>query len=120
MIIAAVVDSKDFIRPIIEGGRIRIYDTDTKEYTDYDNPANHLTEGRRGAALRFVKEKGATAFVSPPQTFCELSYNKAREDVVFFIPLEESVLFSEFQRLIDKEEFTLETELDLQNIVPSN
>lgn len=119
MIIAAVVNDNEEILPIIDGTVVRLYNTSSKEYQDYENPALHLTEGRRGATLKFAEEKGATAFVAPPQTFCELSYAKARKDEIQFYHLDKEITFKAFQQLFENNELQIKNELPDQDIVPS-
>lgn len=119
MIIAAVLDKDENILPIVEGTVLRVYNTNTKEYVDYENPALHLEEGRRGATLNFSEEKGATAFVTPPQTFCELSYAKAKKDEIQFFQLEQKISFKDFQQLLDNNKLQIKNELPVQDIAPS-
>lgn len=119
MLIAAVINEENIIVPIVEGSTLRIYDTEKKAYEDYDNPANHLKEGRRGAALRFAEEKGAFAFASPPQTFCELSYDKAKKDGIQFYQLEESVAYEKFIQKIEANELGSQTDLPEDEVAPS-
>ncbi len=119
MIIAAVIDKAQKILPIVDGTILRLYNTDTKEYIDYENPALHLKEGRRGATLSFAEEKGATAFVTPPQTFCELSYAKAKKDEIQFFHLEQEITFKEFQALLDNNKLQIKNELPEEDIAPS-
>lgn len=119
MIIAAVIDKGENILPIVEGTILRIYNTNTNEHVDYENPALHLKEGRRGATLNFAEDKGATAFVTPPQTFCELSYAKAKKDEIQFFHLEQETTFREFQWLLDNNILQIKNELPEQDIAPS-
>jgi|SRR5690625_439057 len=119
MIIAAVINSEMDILPIVEGSILRLYNTETKEYIDYENPALHLKEGRRGATLSFAEEKGATAFVTPPQTFCQLSYAKAKKDGIQFYHLEQQITFKEFKELIDYNKLQIRNELPEEDIAPS-
>ena len=120
MIIAAVIDENENILPIVDGTIIRLYNTDTKQYRDYENPALHLEEGRRGAALKFAQEKGAVAFVAPPQTFCELSYAKARKDEIQFYHIDKQIRFREFQELVENNDLQIKTELPDKDIAPSS
>src|SRR5690625_5958693 len=111
MIIAAVVDEAEHILPIVDGTILRLYNINTKEYIDYENPALHLKEGRRGATLNFAEEKGATGFVTPPQTFCELSYAKAKKDKIQFYHLEQKITFKEFQHQLDNNKLQIKNKL---------
>lgn len=119
MLIAAVLNEEENILPIVDGTTLRIYDTNTKIHVDYENPALRLEEGRRGATLNFAEEKGATAFVAPPQTFCELSYTKAKEDEIQFYHLEQEITFKEFQHRLDNNKLRIKNELPEEDIAPS-
>lgn len=119
MLIAAVLNEEENILPIVDGTILRIYNTNTKEHIDYENPALHLEEGRRGATLNFAEEKGVTAFVAPPQTFCELSYTKAKKDEIQFFHLEQQISFKEFQQRLDNNKLRIKNELPNEDIAPS-
>lgn len=119
MIIAAVLDLNEKILPIVEGSILRLYDTESKRFMDYENPALHVKEGRRGAALQFAEENGAIAFVTPPQTFCVLSYDKARKDKIQFYPIDKQLEFQEFQRLIENGQLQMTNILPDKDIAPS-
>lgn len=119
MIIAAVLDERKFIVPIVEGKVLRIYNSKTKQVVDYENPAVHLKEGRRGAALKFAEKQGVEAFVAPPQTFCELSYEKARNDGIQFFQLSNSISFDQFEDRIKSNLLLHQSELPENEIAPS-
>ena len=119
MIIATVLNEKKIIVPIIEGKIIRVYDSEKKTYEDFENPAIHLKEGRRGAALRFTKKKGAVAFGAPPQTFCDLSYEKAKSEGILFYQLEEGTSFEKFQEIVKSNRLKAQKELPTNEIAPS-
>lgn len=119
MLIAAIIDEKETILPITEGTTLRIYNTENKEVEDYTNPALALTEGRRGATLRFAEEKGATVFVAPPNTFCELSYKSAQADKVTFINIEPNTTFHSFEQALLKNEVVIQTTLPNEEILSS-
>lgn len=119
MIIAAVIDEQEIIVPIVEGEKIRLYDTETKLYQEFSNPAAQLKEGRRGASLRFAEQRGAVAFAAPPQTFCELSYEKAVEDQVKFFHLAAPLPFSQFKEQIDQKTIAVQEILPENEIAPS-
>lgn len=120
MLVAAIIDEKEIILPIVEGTILRIYDTKTLQKKDYPNPALGLTEGRRGATLRFAEEKGTTIFVVPPNTFCELSYKAAQEDHVNFINIPAKTSFQSFEQSFLNEEIIAQTFLPDKEIVPSH
>lgn len=110
---AVVLNEQGIITPIVEGKIVRIVNGETHE--DFDNPALQLTEGRRGAVLRFVLEKGVKVFVAPPNTFCELSYAAAKGKDVQFIAIESGVSFEQFVESTK----TIQAELPAEEIVPS-
>lgn len=120
MILAVVVDEKEQILPIVEGTILRIYDTESHQKQDFSNPAQHVTEGRRGATLRFAEEKGATVFVAPPNTFCELSYQAARKNNVNFLNILKNTNFKSFEESLVNKEIALQTFLPDEDIVPSH
>ena len=119
MHVAAVIDHEGVIVPIVEGVKLRIYNTETGSFEEFENPALGLTEGRRGATLRFAIGKGAVAFASPPQTFCELSYEKAVEENIRFFHLEPGVSFDRFKEQLAGRLVTAEENLPLEEIAPS-
>ncbi|MEC1718048.1 hypothetical protein [Schinkia azotoformans] len=119
MIIAVVIDKDEKIVPIVEGEKIRIYDTETNKYQEFPNPALALEEGRRGATLKFAEQKGATAFAAPPQTFCELSYEKAIEDQIKFFQLPLGLFFSQFKEQVDQKRIDSKGVLPRNEIAPS-
>jgi len=120
MILAAVIDNEKNIVPIVEGVEIRVYDTETAEYTDFPNPALELEEGRRGATLKFAQGKGATVFIAPPETLCELSYDKARKEQFKFYHLDFNWPFEQFEQKLKEGEIQLQETLPTSEIVPSN
>lgn len=120
MLIAAIINQNETILPIVEGTILRIYDTETQQKQDYPNPALGLTEGRRGATLRIAEEKGATVFVAPPNTFCELSYKAAQEGNVKFFNITSDTSFQSFEQSFLKEEIIAQTFLPDNEIVPSH
>ncbi|MFC5464102.1 hypothetical protein [Lederbergia graminis] len=119
MIIALVLNADETVVPIVEGTVLRIYDAVKKQIQDYENPAQFLQEGRRGATLSFAEDKGATVFVAPPQTFCELSYEKAVKDGIHFISLERSLSFPELLRLLESGQLNIGDKLSGDEIAPS-
>lgn len=119
MILAAVIDKDKNIVPIVEGVEIRIYNTETSEFQDFPNPALELKEGRRGATLHFAESKGATVFIAPPETFCELSYDKARKDQFKFYHLDFNWPFTRFEQKLKIGEIQLQDTLPKLEIVPS-
>lgn len=119
MIIAAVLNENHIITPIVEGEILRLYDVETKKYTDFENPATQLTEGRRGATLAFAIDKGASGFITPPETFCDLSYEKAKQEGIQFYKVRENVSFETFETLLEQHQIQSDHELPQVDIVPS-
>jgi len=119
MLIAAVIDEKETILPIVEGTILRIFDTETSRAEDFPNPAVQLKTGRRGATLQFAEEKGATTFVAPPNTFCELSYKAAQEDKVEFIHIPSDTAFPNFKQSFLNGEIKVQAFLPDKEILPS-
>jgi len=59
MRVAVVLNSKtEKIVPIVEGDIIRLYDTETEETEDVTNPSIHLSEGKRGAVVKWAESRG--------------------------------------------------------------
>ncbi|MFS0750673.1 hypothetical protein [Oceanobacillus sp. 1P07AA] len=119
MIIASVLDEKEYIVPIVEGKTLRIFNSKTKQIEDFENPAVHLKEGRRGATLKFAEQKGAESFITPPQTFCELSYKKARTDGIQFFKLDNSIPFEQFEKQFHSNSIEQQSKLPENEIAPS-
>ncbi|MCC3357774.1 hypothetical protein [Bacillus sp. REN16] len=119
MLIAVVIDKTENIVPIVEGQKVRIYNTETSEYQEFPNPALELQEGRRGAALKFAEQKGAAAFAAPPQTFCELSYEKALANQIKFFHLPSVISFSQFTEQVNKRVIEVQETLPSDEIAPS-
>ncbi|QDQ02349.1 chemotaxis protein CheY [Lysinibacillus fusiformis] len=118
MTIAVVVNDEGIITPITEGSVLRIVAQDGRT-EDFRNPALDLTEGRRGAALRLAIEKGATTFVAPPETFCELSYAKAQSENIQFYHLTRNSPYEAFTTARANGEISLSTTLPEAEILPS-
>jgi hypothetical protein len=118
MAIAVVINDEGIVTPIVEGTVLRIIEQDgTAE--DHRNPALDLTEGRRGATLRKAIELGATTFVAPPATFCELSYEKAQQEQVKFINIEANLTFSQVAEKIQSGAINATADLPADEVVPS-
>ncbi|WP_042346313.1 hypothetical protein [Bacillus massiliigorillae] len=119
MLIAIVINDDEIITPIIEGTVLRIYDSNSKYYEDFPNPALGLKEGRRGATLQFAIEQGATVYVASPQTFCELSYQKAVDEQIRFYRIEGNTSFYDFEERVEHEELQVIDTLPQEEIVAS-
>lgn len=119
MSIALVLNDKNIISPIVEGVTLRILNAEIGEQVDFRNPALDLEEGRRGATLRFAIEHGATIFVAPPETFCELSYQKAQSENIQFYHVKKSTSYEQFQGLLSNQELEITKDLPIDEVVPS-
>ncbi|MBD8033988.1 chemotaxis protein CheY [Solibacillus merdavium] len=118
MTIAVVVNDEGIVTPIVEGTILRIIQKD-HSIEDFRNPALDLTEGRRGATLRKAIEQGATTFIAPPETFCELSYKKAKEEQISFINIAANQSFAQVIEQVNSGEIQISKELPAEEVVPS-
>ncbi|MFJ7954244.1 chemotaxis protein CheY [Lysinibacillus sp. NPDC096418] len=118
MTIAIIVNDEEIITPITEGTVLRIVAQDGT-IQDLRNPALDVTEGRRGAALRLAIEKGATTFVAPPETFCEISYVKAQSENIQFYHLTNNISYEIFTKALANREITLSITLPEAEILSS-
>ena len=116
--IAVVINDEGIVTPIVEGTVLRIIEKDGA-VEDHRNPALDLTEGRRGATLRKAIELGASTFVAPPATFCELSYEKAQQEQIQFINIAAGQTFAEVAAQIKAGTLQATTELPQEEVVPS-
>lgn len=118
MAIAIVINDEGIVTPIVEGTVLRILEKDgTAE--DHRNPALDLTEGRRGATLRKAIELGASVFVAPPATFCELSYEKAQQEQVTFINIAANQTFRQVAQQIQSGAIRASVDLPADEVVSS-
>lgn len=113
-ILAAALKGEEIV-PIVEGDWVRIYNTETNGFEDHRNPALSVEEGRRGEVLKFVNNFNVTVFLAPPNTFCERSYDKAKEQDIQFVQLNPGTLFQQFL----ESSYQFSTELPQKEIVPS-
>ena len=118
MTIAVVVNDEGIVTPIVEGTILRIIQPD-HSVEDLRNPALDLTEGRRGAALRKAIEQGATTFIAPPETFCELSYKKAQEEQISFINITANQSFAQVVEQLKSGSIQISLDLPADEVVPS-
>lgn len=100
MKIAAVVNKNNEIVPIVEGGEVVIFEAGSLVEERFANPALERTEGRRGATLSFAIDKGVSAFATPPQTFCQLSYAKAINSQIEFYRIAHQSSLADFKEQI--------------------
>lgn len=118
MAVAVVINDEGIVSPIVEGTVLRIIHKD-QIVEDFRNPALDLTEGRRGATLRKAIEQGATTFIAPPETFCELSYKKAQEEQIQFYNIDANQPFAQVAQQLKLGEITISKELPANEVVPS-
>jgi hypothetical protein len=119
MAIAVVVNDEGIVTPIVEGTVLRIIEKDGS-VEDYRNPALDLSVGRRGATLLKAMELGASVFVAPPATFCELSYEKAQQEQVKFFNIEANQTFKQVAEQIKSGAYIATAELPAGVVVPSS
>lgn len=118
MAVAVVINDEGIVSPIVEGTVLRIIHKD-QIVEDFRNPALDLTEGRRGATLRKAIEQGATTFIAPPETFCELSYKKAQEEQIQFYNIDANQPFAQVAQQLKLGEITISKELPANEVVSS-
>lgn len=118
MAVAVVINDEGIVSPIVEGTVLRIIHKD-QTVEDFRNPALDLTEGRRGATLRKAIEQGATTFIAPPETFCELSYKKAQEEQIQFYNIDANQPFAQVAQQLKLGEITISKELPANEVVSS-
>lgn len=118
MAVAVVINDVGIVTPIVEGTVLRIIHKD-HTVEDFRNPALDLTEGRRGATLRKAIEQGATTFIAPPETFCELSYKKAQEEQIQFYNIDANQPFAQVAQQLKLGEITISKELPANEVVSS-
>lgn len=119
MLIATVIGKDNEILPIVMGDKLRIYDRATKQYKDFKNPALNVNEGRRSATLQLALELGASVFVAPPETFCDLSYQKAKQADLKFLTVNKGLSFEQFVLSLREHRLSLLNDLPETDIVPS-
>lgn len=107
MIIVAAINRDEEVVPIVEGDVLRILDVETGAYEDFHNPALDVLEGRRGAALHFLQHYKVNAFVAPPETFCELSYQAAKKAGIRFLKVEVKTPFANIPDLLEERKLSL-------------
>lgn len=115
-----LAEKKEIIVPIVEGTVIRIYDTETRQHEDFENPALSLQSGKRGAVIRWLNERGINLLVAPPNTLCELSYEAAQKEEFHYYRVEAGTSFTNLQQLIDQNQLLLNTHLPESEIQPSH
>ncbi|MEH7522652.1 hypothetical protein V7149_05110 [Bacillus sp. JJ1503] len=120
MLIGMILASdKETIVPIIEGEIARIYDTNTKEFSDSPNPALGQTEGRRGATVKWMVDRGVKVLCAPPSMLCELSYTRAQEEQFTFYRLEPGTTFEGFKTHLENGNASFSDCLPENEIEPS-
>lgn len=116
---ALALNDEEVIVPIVQGTIFRIYDNNLSHYSDFENPANLVSSGKRGKTIGFALEHNVEIFVSPPENFCELSYDKAQEVGLKFVNIVNHLRFADFIDQWIKGEFDIVSQLPQKEIVPS-
>ncbi|MDI3309992.1 MAG: hypothetical protein QJR05_00955 [Thermoanaerobacterium sp.] len=93
MRIAATVTEDGLVSKLPDGPYIVIYDTEKKEAEKYENPGFTLKDGRRIATINFLIDKKIDHVITIPESFCDISYGKAKSSGIKFIRLDESLPF---------------------------
>ncbi|MGJ7045807.1 hypothetical protein [Thermoanaerobacterium thermosulfurigenes] len=93
MRIAATVTKEGLISKLPDGPYIVIYDVEKKDAEKYENPGFPLKDGRRIATVNFLIEKKVDHVITIPESFCDISYGKAKNSGIKFIRLDESLPF---------------------------
>ena len=121
MLIGMTMDKeKEMIVPFTEGEYVRVFNSDTGNLEDAKNPSLHLSEGRRGVVVNWFYEQGVELICSPPNTFCELSYENAKEKKMSFYTFEKDISFLKFKRKLEAEDISLTSHIKKENILKSN
>lgn len=95
MKMAICIDDDGKVVGLAEGTKIVIYDSNSCFEKTISNPGYVVTQARRSAALSAIIEEGAGVVVTIPESFCEISYEKAEQNRIKFIRLSESVLYKD-------------------------
>lgn len=120
MTIAMVLSgNQELIVPIVEGEIIRLFNAETGDVQDFENPALQLENGKRGAVINWLNEKGVHVLCTPPSTLCELSYRAAQKEQFHYYRLKKDTSFSELKQLILSNTLELTEELPDNEIEPS-
>ncbi|MDI6602092.1 MAG: hypothetical protein QME46_10025 [Thermoanaerobacteraceae bacterium] len=91
MRLAICIDDNGEVARLAEGKKIVIYDSDSGTEKMIDNPGPKVTQAKRSAALSAIIEEGARTVVTIPASFCEISYEKAQQNEIKFIRLNEPI-----------------------------
>ena len=120
MTIAMVLSGdKELIVPIVEGDVIRLYDLETEDVNDCENPVSQLQSGKRGAMIRWLNEREVNILVAPPSMLCELSYEAAQKEHFRYYRVPQGTSFSDFKRFVSDNNVVLTRELPESEIEPS-
>ncbi len=120
MTIAMVLSGeKEIIVPIVEGEIIRLYDAETGNIKDFENPALKLQSEKRGAVVRWLNDRGINILCAPPSTLCELSYGAAQKKNFRYYRIQNDTSFSDLKVLIVNNSLELTGELPENEIEPS-
>ncbi|AGB17846.1 hypothetical protein [Thermoanaerobacterium thermosaccharolyticum] len=95
MRIAATLTKEGLISKLPDGPYIVIFDTEKKDAEKYDNQGFTLKEGRRSAVVDLFIDKKVDTVITIPESFCDISYGKAKSNGIRFIRLNESLPYEE-------------------------
>lgn len=110
---------KEVIVPIVEGEIIRLFNAETGEVKDFENPALKLESGKRGGVIKWLNERGVHVLCAPPSTLCELSYGAAQKENFLYYRIQKDTSFLELKELISNDSLALTGELPENEIEPS-
>lgn len=110
---------KEVIVPIVEGKFIRIFNAETGEIKDFENPALKLESGKRGGVIKWLNERSVHVLCAPPSTLCELSYGAAQKEKFLYYRIQKDTSFLELKALIANHSLALTEELPEHEIEPS-
>ncbi|SHE35881.1 hypothetical protein SAMN02746089_00132 [Caldanaerobius fijiensis DSM 17918] len=102
MRIAAVVDNGGFVVPLPDGADILIYDTEEGKTYQYHNPGFDVETNRRATTVEFMLQKQVNVVCTVPGAFCPVSKNKAVENSIKFIRLDNNISFQEVLSDLDE------------------
>lgn len=114
-----LIRENEIIVPIVEGAVIRLYDVETGDIQDFENPALKLQSGKRGAVIKWLNERGVNILCAPPKMLCELSYEAAQKEDFIYYRVQQGTSFSDLKRFISNREIEITRVLPENEIEPS-
>ncbi|MFC5588690.1 hypothetical protein ACFPRA_07320 [Sporosarcina soli] len=98
---------KETIVPIVDGEIARIYNLESGEIIDSPNPAREVSEGKRGATVKWMVQNDVKVLCAPPGTLCELSYSRAQTENLNFCRVDPGTSFSSLKSHIENGELRI-------------